>query len=109
MKEIIETFRNLETVLSQVSSVKSLFTKESGFNEVFEKACRLSDFLIKEPVVKTEHFDFRETVRFVIEQLEILRSCVEEGIDHLEGYSIEDRLNTIKVALADVNRFLVGK
>ena len=109
LTEVKETFKRLESILSQASSVESLFTNERGFREVFEKARRLCDSLINEPVVKTEYFDFREAIRFVVEQLENLQDLVENGVDHLEVCSLQDRLSTIKAAVKDVNQCLNRK
>jgi len=110
LKEIKETFMKLEGILSSVSSAESLFKDNPGFNDVFTKAYRCLCVLENEWVLKIPGaFDSREAINNVLNQIEIIRYYVTQGIELSNGDSLPDKLNNAKAILTDVNKHLNGK
>ena len=110
LNEIKETFTRLEMVLSSDSSVESLFKNNPDFKDVFAKAYKCLGVLENEWVLKTPGaFDLREAINSVVERIEVIQHYVTQGLKLPKGDSLPDRLNDVKVILADVNRHLNDK
>lgn len=111
LTEVKATFKRLEGILLQASSVESIFTDESGFTEVFEKARECLRDLDLEPVVECRpgEFDSRDKIREVIEAIEIIQGYVNNGIKPQDRDSLLARLKATKAILTDVNQVINNK
>ena len=107
LTDIRTIFKSLETVFSQAGTAENLVNSTSGFAELLSKAKYYMTALENEPVVECIGADcLRDTIRRVVESIEILKGCVNTGIKLEKGDSLQCRFENILANLEDINQHL---
>ena len=107
LKEIKETFKSLEQMLSQASSAANLVNSTPGFAELLSKAYKCLGLLEKEWILEEpKAFNSRDAIRSVVEGINSVQYGVKNGFETAADDSLQTRLNEAKAILCAVNEHL---
>ena len=107
IRNIKEAFAKLEKALSGATLPENLFKNNHQVQEAFAVAHKKLGELENESLPqKTLVYNIRESIRGVIEQLEIIEAYVKTGIRPADENSLEARLQEEKEILARLNFLL---
>ena len=105
--EIKDSLKNLEDVLANASSPKTLFTGNPQFNKAFDSVQKALGTLENE-WIQEEGCDFssRKAIRALVDEIETIESYVQKNVKPENGRSLKERLDGAKRLLEEVNNHL---
>lgn len=107
IRNIKEAFAKLEKALSETSTPEEAFRNnlqvQNAFAVAHKKLGELENEYLQE---KTLPYNLRESIRGILEQLEIIEAYIKTGIRPENGDSLEDQMQEEKEVLARVNFLL---